>query len=79
MIELRFYRERFNMDPSYYQGDNEIYAKFWVTRGELQEDWHDLLDHFEGETYSAWYEGECVCGGAFDPDDLEIIIDNIRG
>lgn len=78
MIELRFYRQRYRMDVDYYEGDDDIFAKFWFTYKQLKYNWSELLKYFEGDTYSAWYEDECVCGGAFDPDDLEIIEDNIR-
>lgn len=87
MIELRFFRERYNMDRDYYLGDNDVYCRLYFnTIGELTQQWDHIMevdDHaLEGETYSAWYvvdgEGfkhfcECLCGGAFDPGDIEYI------
>lgn len=82
-IELRFYRERFNMDEEYYTGDDDIYCKkYYKSFKGLKSKWNSLLDSFEGETYSAWivdgdWAGHMLCGGAFDPDDIEIIADNL--
>ena len=84
MIELRFFRRRYNTDHSYYAGDNDVYCRFYFESAyELKKKWKRLMDHFEGATYSAWYEahGEgyryvqtMLCGGAFDLSDLESIV-----
>ena len=83
MIELRFYRERYNMNSDYYTGDHDIYCRlYFKTLHELEMKWKTLFntaDHWlEGETYSAWYpehgdSGVLLCGGAFDPGDIEYI------
>lgn len=78
-IELRFYRERYEMDDAYYAGTEDIYCRLYFRGiGELKELWETLMsaqDHwFEGETYSAWREdGKFLCGGAFDPGDIDYI------
>jgi len=73
-IRLRFYRERYNMDPEYYQGDDDIYKRFKLNDlDDLRRCWDAILSGYEGETYSAWVGKECVCGGAFDPGDLQYI------
>ena len=81
MIELRFYRERYNTDMDYYLGDEDIYCKLYFRSfDELKEKWNSIIgahDHWlEGETYSAWDEnGNVLCGGAFDPGDINYIKD----
>lgn len=84
-IDLCFYRERYNMDEDYYTGDRDIYCRLnFRTLHELKQAWGRLFkasNHWlEGETYSAWYsEGgthnALLCGGAFDPSDMEYIED----
>lgn len=82
-IELRFFRERYNMDPDYYEGNRDVYARFYFKSiGELKEHWKELMESnhhwFEGETYSAWCGKDILCGGAFDPDDIQIIEENLN-
>ena len=73
-IRLRFYRERYNIDPDYYGGDEDIYKRVKLNDlDDLKWCWKALMHNYEGETYSAWVKGECVCGGAFDPTDIESI------
>jgi hypothetical protein len=86
-IELRFYRQRYNMDPDYYTGKKGIYLTLHFPNLQaLKDEWDKMFDDYTpyeghwlaGETYSAWTDdGEMVCGGAFDPDDIEIIAENI--
>lgn len=82
MIQLRFYRDRYNMDDRYYTGDDDIYCVlYFKTLNELRMKWHGLFEaenHWlEGETYSAWRnDGALLCGGAFDPGDIEYIVEN---
>ena len=83
MIELRFYNERYNMDLDYYSGTDDVYLTLYFSSMlALRKAWDKMFDchityggHFlEGETYSAWDEdGKMLCGGAFDPGDIEII------
>ena len=79
MIELRFYRERYNMDDAYYTGEDDVYCRlYFKTLNELKLKWDGLMEahnHWlEGETYSAWDEnGIFLCGGAFDPGDIDYI------
>ena len=82
IIELRFYRERYNMDDEYYTGDDDIYCRlYFKTLNELTLKWDGLFEaenHWlEGETYSAWHEGKFVCGGSFDPGDISYIKEGI--
>ena len=79
-IHLRFYRERYNMDDAYYTGDEDIYRRVRLDDlDDLRRCWDALLHDFEGETYSAWYGkskygcDKLLCGGAFDPGDIDII------
>lgn len=73
-IRLRFYRERFNTNPDYYMGDEDIYKRIKLDDlDDLKRCWKPILYTYEGETYSAWVGKECVCGGAFDPSDLQYI------
>lgn len=80
-IELRFYRQRFNMDKDYYSGEDDVYLTLYYPNIEaLEDDWDNLINKktggywLEGETYSAWDDDDdMICGGAFDPDDIEII------
>ena len=84
MIELRFYRERYNMDSDYYTGKYDVYCVlYFKTLDELVTKWKKLFeacDHWlEGETYSAWGEYDTLlCGGAFDPGDIEYISDAFK-
>ena len=83
-IELRFYRQRYNMDRDYYTGDKGVYLMlFFPNEESLAKEWKKMFrtdvpyeDHWlEGETYSAWDdEDNLLCGGAFDPSDLALII-----
>ena len=78
-IELRFYRERYNMDDDYCTGDKDIYARlYFKDLNDLKKKWKSLFNvnkHcLEGETYSAWYDNRPLCYGAFDPDDIDIIL-----
>lgn len=83
-IELRFYRQRYNMDSDYYTGKKGIYLTLYFPNLEaLQDEWDNLFDKpcqghwLEGETYSAWGDdGNLLCGGAFDPGDIEFIEEN---
>lgn len=78
-IELRFYRERYNTYYDYYTGTDDIYCRLYFTDfDELNEKWDELMSahghYLEGETYSAWDEnGKILCGGAFDPGDIDYI------
>ena len=73
-IELRFYRQRYNMDDEYYTGDRDIYCRLhFKSFKELKRKWNKMFPHLEGETYSAWHHGKLLCGGAFDPGDIDYI------
>ena len=78
-IELRFYRERYNMDDAYYTGLKDIYCILYFSSfDELKAKWDKLIsvhgNYLEGETYSAWSDdGKILCGGAFDPGDIDYI------
>ena len=77
-IELRFFRERYNMDEDYYAGNDDVYCRlYFKTINELKLKWQGLFEAenrlLEGETYSAWYDDYMLCGGAFDPSDIEYI------
>ena len=62
------------MDPDYYKGDEDIYRRVRLNDlNDLMRCWDALMYALEGETYSAWVGKECVCGGAFDPGDLQYI------
>ena len=80
-IELRFFRKRYCMDMNYYTGDKDVYCRLYFRSiKELREKWKHLFEAedyvLEGETYSAWAGNEMLCGGAFDPDDIDFIEDN---
>ena len=73
-IELRFYRQRYNMDQSYYTGTEDVYETHYYPDIEvLHDSWASLMRFFEGETYSAWLNDVLLCGGAFDPGDYYFI------
>ena len=73
-IELRFYRERYNMDEAYYTGTEGVYAvHHYKDIDELHDCWASLMRFMEGETYSAWLGEFLLCGGAFDPGDFDYI------
>lgn len=68
---IRFYRERYNMNHSYYTGTDDVYMIVRVDDEEnLINVLNSLLEHYEGETYSVWQEKTLLVGGAFDPDDV---------
>ena len=74
--EIRIFNELFNMDPDYYKGNEDIKFSVWCeTSKELKEKWEELLKENEGETYSIWDHtvNEIIVGGAYDPNDWEII------
>lgn len=74
--EIRIYNERFNIDQDYYTGNEDIKLSVWCgTPEELKEKWEELLDENEGETYSIWDHtiNDIIVGGAYDPNDYEII------
>ena len=82
-IRIRFYRERYNMDRDYYTGNYDIYKRFAFDNvDDLRRCWQAILHDHEGETYSAWLGNrscdELLCGGAFDPDDINIIEEAFR-
>ena len=78
-LHLWLYHERYNTDPDYYSGDEDIYKR--VTFSDLDDlvrCWSAIIHDYEGETYSLWDDVPHrkytrVCGGALDPDDIEII------
>ncbi len=73
-IRIRFYRERYNTDPDYYSGNEDIYKRIkFNDLNDLKRCWGALMHKYEGETYSLWIGKELVCGGAFDPGDLQYI------
>lgn len=83
-IRLRFYNERYNMDRNYYTGDEDVYARVKLDDlDDLKRCWNALLHDYEGETYSAWYgrfaSRHILCGGAFDPNDINDIEEAYRG
>ena len=39
--------------------------------------WFTLSDMNMGETYSVWKDGECIIGGAWDPDDYISITETV--
>lgn len=84
MIELRFFHERYNVHHEYYSGDKDVYLRLYFnTPNELRRKWRSLFescDHYlEGETYSAWDgDGHMLCGGAFDPGDIDDIMDAVK-
>ena len=75
--EIRIYNERFNLDPDYCEGNDDIKISVWCkTPNELKEKWEELLDENEGETYSVWDHTEddgLILSGGYDPSDWEII------
>ena len=74
--EIRIYNERFNMDPNYYTGNEDIKLSVWCgIPKELKRKWEELLDENEGETYSICDHtaNDIIVGGAYDPSDYEII------
>lgn len=78
MIELRFFRDRYNTDSDYYLSNRDVYCRLYFKNiDELKSQWKALFraeKHFlEGETYSAWQGKNVLCGGAFDPGDIEYI------
>jgi len=74
VIELRLYKERYNMDPSYYSGTECVYeTRVYPDIDALHDDWASMMRFYEGETYSAWIEDRMVCGGALDPGDYDYI------
>lgn len=87
MIELRFFRERYKMDRDYYSGNRDVYCRLYFrTIDELESKWNRIMSadnhELEGETYSAWYKRGKICwilcGGAFDPGDIDYIVDEYR-
>ena len=74
MYEIRVYYQRYNMNRDYYEGNKGI-AKRWKakTPGELLKKWELHAEKYEGETYSVWDGNQIILGGAYDPDDDEII------
>lgn len=76
-IRLRFYHERYNMDPAYYTGNEDIaHRHLFVGIDDLKRCWKALLSMYEGDTYSARVGKEIVSGGAFDPGDIDTIEEN---
>lgn len=87
MIELRFFRRRYDMDFDYYAGNRDVYCRLYFKDiKELKAKWRHIMcadkHALEGETYSAWYKRGKICwilcGGAFDPDDIDYIVDEYR-
>lgn len=68
---IRFYRERCNMNHSYYTGTDDVYMIVRVDDEEnLINVLNSLLEHYEGETYSVWQGQDLLTGGAFDRNDV---------
>ena len=81
MIELRFYKQRYNMDPAYYSGKDDVYqTHYYPDIQVLRDDWRGLMSYLAGETYSAWIDGTDImlCGGAFDPNDIDDIEESYK-
>lgn len=78
MYEIRIYNERYNMDRDYYEGDEDIRTRIICRSIEkLIESWKMLLEENEGETYSVWDGPDILVGGAYDPGDLDVILENL--
>ena len=76
--EIRIYKERYNTHPDYYTGKKDIKLSVWcATPEELMSKWDELLEDYEGDTYSVWDSlvNEIITGGAYDPNDWQIIED----
>ena len=74
--EIRIYNKRYNMHPYYYTGKKDIKLSIWcATPEELMSKWDELLEDYEGDTYSVWdsLTDEIITGGAYDPNDWQII------
>ena len=73
---LRIFNQRFNMNPNYYKGKNDVKLEVFCEDLEcLKKAWKALLGNEEGETYAVWdlKNNYLIVGGAFDPSDIEII------
>lgn len=75
-LVLRFYNERFKTDRDYYEGYTDLQQVYiYASIETLKKNWEWMLESYEGETYSIRTnsDGYLLCGGAFDPDDIDII------
>lgn len=76
--EIRIYNERFNINPNYYQGNEDVKMRIYAdSKKSLIQKWIDNLEEYEGETYSVWDGDEILVAGAYDPSDIDIISENL--
>lgn len=77
--EIRIFNERFNMNPIYYLGEDDIQKRIFAdTDKELLFKWKKNLKEYEGETYSIWEGIINITGGAYDPSDIECITEYLK-
>lgn len=78
LYEIRIYNRRHNMNPEYIEGDVDVRTRIVCKSVEkLFEAWKMLLDENEGESYSVWKGPELLISGAYDPGDMDIIMENL--
>lgn len=79
-LVLRFYNERFVIDRDYYEGYTDLQqVLIYASIETLKKNWKWLLEGYEGEAYSIRTnsDGYLLCGGSFDPGDIDIIENNL--
>jgi len=75
-LVLRFYNDKYNTDPRYYEGYTDLkFCYIFKSFDELRSSWDTLLDMYAGDAYSIRTntDGRLLCGGAFIPGDIEMI------
>lgn len=80
-FEIRIFNERFNMNPVYYEGNEDVSRRgFANDEDSLIKIWSIFLEEEEGETYAIWdhKNNKVITGGALDPGDMEYIKDYFK-
>lgn len=78
--KVNFYKDRFNIDPAYCEGDKDISLSVEFDEGlKLLEFLQMAFKVREGDSYSVWEDGKAVMSGAFDYGDIESFMDEFGG
>lgn len=78
--EIRIFKERFNINPDYYQGNEDVWKRIFAdNKTALCHKWIENYKEYEGETYSVWDGDQMIVGGPFDQSDIDTILEYLDG
>ena len=77
MFIIRIFNQKLNMDPAYYEGNEDIKLEIRCqSMKELKAKWEELYTKYEGETYAirdTLSDSGVIVAGIYDTNDIEFI------